>query len=124
MTINSIILTPEEIQQYRDQFIDYPEALDALDLIEEYERKLIPSANLLAMKAGIFISDHLGDKEINILAQLAEKYRPNICANPTKTLLEIFSILTGLLDNTGVVIALSIFIFKEYGLEKFCGDRN
>ncbi|MCU0519062.1 MAG: hypothetical protein MUC60_19795 [Oscillatoria sp. Prado101] len=42
-------VTPEEIAQYRQQLADYPEALDALDLIEENEGDLKQAARLLEL---------------------------------------------------------------------------
>jgi len=67
-------LTSEEIQNYRELFKDYPEALDALDLIDESDGDLIESANLLAAEAGIEISSRAGE-DINILDKLAQKCR-------------------------------------------------
>jgi hypothetical protein len=71
-------LTPEEIQNYREQFKDYPEVLDALDLIDESDGDLIESANLLAAEAGIEISSRKGE-DVNILDKLAQKCRSVIC---------------------------------------------
>ncbi len=44
-------LTPEEIQQYREQLKDYPAALEVLDLIEESDRDLEYAVSRLAMRA-------------------------------------------------------------------------
>lgn len=71
-------LTPEEIQNYREQFKDYPEALDALDLIDESDGDLIGSANLLVAEAGIEIFNRAGE-DVNILDKLAQKCRSVIC---------------------------------------------
>jgi hypothetical protein len=71
-------LTPEEIQNYRELFKDYPEALDALNLIDESDGDLIESANLLAAEAGIEISSRAGE-DVNILDKLAKKCRSVIC---------------------------------------------
>lgn len=71
-------LTKEEIQQYREQFKDYPEALDALDLIQESEGDLIESANLLAMEAGVEIPVRRGEAE-NILDKFTKKCRSVVC---------------------------------------------
>jgi hypothetical protein len=59
-------LTPEEIQSYQELFKDYPEALDALDLINESDGDLIESANLLAAEAGIEISSRKGEDKGSI----------------------------------------------------------
>jgi hypothetical protein len=71
-------LTLEEIQSYQELFKDYPEALDALDLINESDGDLIESANLLAAEAGIEISSRAGE-DVNILDKLAQKCRSVIC---------------------------------------------
>ena len=71
-------LTPEEIQNYREQFKDYPEVLDALDLIDESDGDLIGAANLLAAEAEIEISSRAGE-DVNILDKLAQKCRSVIC---------------------------------------------
>jgi hypothetical protein len=78
MMTDTTHLTPEEIQNYREQFKDYPEALDALDLIDESDGDLIESANLLAAEAGIEISSRAGE-DVNILDKLAQKCRSIIC---------------------------------------------
>jgi len=75
---DAIRLTPEEIQDYRELFKNYPEALDALDLIDESDGDLIESANMLAAEAGIEISSRAGE-DVNILDKLAQKCRSVIC---------------------------------------------
>ena len=59
---NTTQLTLEEIQHYRQQFKDYPEALDALDLIAETDGDLIKSAGLLAMETGLKIPTRAGEE--------------------------------------------------------------
>ncbi|MDJ0843714.1 hypothetical protein [Crocosphaera sp.] len=71
-------LTADEIQQYREQFKEDPEALEILDLIEESEGNLIESTNLLAMEEGVEIPSRAGD-ELNILDKFALKCRSVVC---------------------------------------------
>ena len=78
MMTDATHLTPDEIQAHRKLFKDYPEALDALDLIDESDGDLIESANLLAAEAGIEISSRAGE-DVNILDKLAQKCRSIIC---------------------------------------------
>jgi hypothetical protein len=78
MMTDATHLTPDEIQAHRKLFKDYPEALDALNLIDESDGDLIESANLLAAEAGIEISSRAGE-DINILDKLAQKCRSVIC---------------------------------------------
>ena len=68
-------ISEEEIAQYRQQFVDYSEALDALDLIAESDGDLQKSANLLALETGISITR----QEPNILEEIAQKCRQTIC---------------------------------------------
>ncbi|MGB7890973.1 MAG: hypothetical protein WCF82_03470, partial [Microcoleus sp.] len=75
MTTDSTQVTPEEITQYREQFSDHPESLDALDLIEENDGDLKQAANLLALESGVVISK----KMPNILDELAQKSRNIVC---------------------------------------------
>ena len=78
----------EEISNYREQFADYSEALDSLDLIEENNGDLKQSASLLALEYGLSISKNVP----NVLDELAQKCRGTICN-------EVFidELMTGLL---------------------------
>ena len=75
MTNDPRKITDEEIAQYRQQFVDYPEALDALDLIAESDGDLMESASLLALETGLTVTR----QEPNILDEIAQKCRQIIC---------------------------------------------
>ena len=75
MTTEPTKISDQEIAQYRQQFADYPEALDALDLIAESNGDLQESANLLALETGVSVTR----KEPNILDELAQKCRQIVC---------------------------------------------
>jgi hypothetical protein len=126
MTTDSTQVTPEEITQYREQFSDYPESLDALDLIEENDGDLKQAANLLALESGVVISK----KMPNILDELAQKSRNIVCD-------EVFinELMTGVL--TAAVASLTasgqipaalatpvvIYLAKK-GVKKWCESSN
>lgn len=78
MTTDLTRLTAEEIAQYKNKFEDYPEALEALELISETDGDLIESGNLLASEAGIKVKSR-GEEQDNILDELAKKCRNIIC---------------------------------------------
>lgn len=75
MTTDPTKATPEEITLYREQFSAYPDALDALDLIEESDGDLKQAASLLVLESGVVISK----KVPNILDELAQKSRNIVC---------------------------------------------
>ncbi|MBN3882164.1 MULTISPECIES: hypothetical protein [unclassified Nostoc] len=56
MTINSIILTSEEIAEYRDKFTGLDDALYAIKIIEASGGDLAKAVNLLAPKYNISIT--------------------------------------------------------------------
>jgi hypothetical protein len=115
-------LTSREIAQYRSELADYPEALDALDLIEENEGDLEIAANLLAQEAGVVIVR----SKPSILDDLAQKLRDVICD-------EVFinDLMGGALTAgvgyltasgqipTALATALVIYLAK-IGVRKFC----
>ncbi len=119
---NMTAVTSEEIEQFRSKFADYPEALDALDLIEENEGDLEIAANLLAQEAGVVIVR----SKPSILDDLAEKLRDVICD-------EVFinDLMGGVLTAgvgyltasgqipTAMATALVIYLAK-IGVRKFC----
>ena len=108
-------LTPEEIQEYREQFRDYPEALAALTAIEECEGNLQYAVTLIKMRE----TGTEPDRQLD-LDELSKRCRSLVCANLTKNLLDIVSIVTSVLGTIGVALAVLLYILKEYGLEKFC----
>jgi hypothetical protein len=126
MTTDSTQVTPEEITQYREQFSDHPESLDALDLIEECDGDLKQAANFLALESGIVISK----KPQDILDKLAQKCRNIVCD-------EVFinELMTGVLT-TGVAsltvsgqipaaLATPVVIYlAKKGVKKWCESSN
>ena len=112
-------LTAEEIQQYREQFKDYPDALKALDLIDECDGNLDDALILISMEE----TGEEPDRGLS-LDQLAERCRPLVCADLARTILEILNILTGLFGTVGVAVAVLLFILNKYGLENYCENSE
>lgn len=75
------IVTPEEIANFRSELADNPEALEALDVIEECKGNLEDAAEVLVVQSGIDKTGTLrGENEDeDLLQKLANKLRPFIC---------------------------------------------
>ena len=69
-----VTITSQELAQYRSQLSAYPEALEALDAIEDCEGDLEDAAIALAISAG-----YEPDTSDNWLALLAKRCRVPIC---------------------------------------------
>jgi hypothetical protein len=69
-----VTITSQEIAQYRSQLSAYPEALKALDVIEDCEGDVEDAAISLAIQAG-----QQPDTSDNWLALLAKRCRVAIC---------------------------------------------
>ncbi len=121
MTTDPTKLSDEEIAQYREQFSDRPEALDALDLIAENEGDLQESASLLAQEAGVTITK----KVPNILDELAQKLRKVICDDAFDELMTgLLGAAVGTLAATGQIpqaLATPVVIYiAKIRVKKFC----
>jgi hypothetical protein len=113
-------LTSEEIQQYREQFKDYPEALDALEyIIKECDGNLQDGLTLISIEETGTEPDRGLDLE-----KMAQKCRPIVCADLARTTVDICSILTGLFGSVGVAVAVLLYILNKYGLENFCQEAD
>lgn len=69
-----IILTSQEIAQFRSQLAEYPVALEALDRIEDCEGDIEDAAIEMAIHVG-----QLPDTSENWLDGLAKRYRVSLC---------------------------------------------
>ncbi len=114
-----ITVTPQEISQFRSQLADYPQALVALDTIEECEGYLDDAVLLLVMRE----TAQEADRSLN---DLLEKCRQFICQEEVREALEsglIAPIIEPLAASAGIPLgtatALSICVFK-LGAKKFC----
>jgi hypothetical protein len=114
-----ITVTPEEISQFRSELADNPQALVALDTIEECESDLDDAVQLLVMRETAQDA-HRG------LNDWLEKCRQFICQEEVREALEsgllapaIEAIAIGISIPPGIATALSICVFK-LGAKKFC----
>jgi hypothetical protein len=115
-----ITITPEEISQFRSQLASSPEALTALDVIEEEcEGYLDDAIPLLVMRE----TAQEADRSLN---DLLEKCRKFVCQEEVREALEsglIAPVIEPLAASAGIPLgtatALSICVFK-LGAKKFC----
>ncbi|MFN6470859.1 MAG: hypothetical protein RMY36_014460 [Nostoc sp. SerVER01] len=114
-----ITVTPEEISQFRSQLANLPQALVALDTIEECEGYLDDAVPLLVMRE----TAQEADRGLN---DWLEKCRQFICQEEVRTALEsglIAPIIEPLAASAGIPLgtatALSICVFK-LGAKEFC----
>ncbi|MFN6482820.1 MULTISPECIES: hypothetical protein [unclassified Nostoc] len=118
-----ITVTPEEISQFRSQLADSPEALAALDAIEECKGNLEAAAQLIAVETTDAEVSLRGDS--NYLKNLAQKFSTIICQE------EFDELMTGVLTaaiatlaasgNIPVALATPVVIYvAKIGVKKFC----
>ncbi len=125
MTTDSPTVTPEEIAQFRSELTDYPEALAALDVIEQRNGNIETATKILAIRA-----DYEQTRRINLLDELSEKCRKVICQEEFKGdlavgvipfLIEPLATSAGI--PLGLATAIAIYAFK-IGVKKFCQPTN
>lgn len=117
----SFIITPEEIEQYRADLAGYPEALSALDVLEDCEGDLEDASITLAIQAG-----QEPDTSERWIDGLAKRWRHVVCQAVLKESLEdglSGETLTALTASTDLPARLAtpvaIFVIKS-GVEAFC----
>jgi len=122
-----ITVTPEEITQFRSQLVDSPEALAALDAIEECKGNLEAAAQLIAVETTATEVSLRGDS--NYLEKLAQKLSKIICQK------EFDDLVTGVLTAARVAIAASgnipvalatpvVIYVAKIGVRQFCGTAK
>ena len=116
-----IKVTPEELENFRSQLADYPEALAALDEIEEDERDLEDVTEIIALEAGIG-----KDREEGWLEDLARRV-PNIISQDEFRDDLLAGVITALLasiaasGNLPVALATAVAIYiVKIGVISFC----
>lgn len=118
-----ITVTPEEISQFRSQLADSPEALAALDAIQECKGNLEAAAQLIAVETTDTEVSLKGDS--NYLDNLAQKLSKIICQE------EFDDLMTGVLTaaiatlaasgNIPIALATPVVIYvAKIGVKKFC----
>ncbi|MCC3473321.1 MAG: hypothetical protein JGK38_23995 [Microcoleus sp. PH2017_15_JOR_U_A] len=122
-------ITQSEIEQYHSQLQEYPDALKALDVLEECEGDLEYAAETLAIESGE-LDDDLGDEDPNEpswLEKSADKLRPHICTQAFKDVLsQGFAVALGSLITAGIYpgvpLTLVLIYISTKNLDKFCQD--
>jgi len=116
-----VIVTQEEIEQYRTELAEDPIALDALDMIEDCEGDLEDAAISLALRVG-----QEPDRSENWLDGLAKRWRTFVCQAGLKESLMANSIANAvklLAAETTIpdVLALPVILYVvKTGVEGFC----
>jgi hypothetical protein len=118
-----ITVTPEEITEFRSQFADNPEALAALDAIEECKGNLEAAAQLIAVETTEEEVSLRGDS--NYLEKLAQKLSKIICQE------EFDELMAGVLTTAIATLAVSgnipaalatpvVIYVAKIGKKQFC----
>ncbi|EKQ67078.1 hypothetical protein OsccyDRAFT_4900 [Leptolyngbyaceae cyanobacterium JSC-12] len=117
----SFTITPEEIEHYRAELANYPEALNALDVLEDCEGDLEDASITLALQSGLE-----PDTSERWIDGLAKRWRHIVCQAELKESLEdgmSGDLLTALTSSTDLpmrlAILVAIFVIKT-GVESFC----
>ncbi len=119
-------VTPEEIAKFRAELADYPEALEALDVIEECDYNLEDAAEVLADTEAVRKG---GSKkpDVNLLDELAEQLRDVICKDEFRNgmLNDSVNVAVGVLlasstVNPAVLVIPAFMYVMRKGINKFC----
>jgi hypothetical protein len=106
----------EEIQQYRAQFTDYPDAgaITALDTIEKYDGNLESAFAELSQQNG-----EVSFRAVE-LEEFARKCRETVCSQPTEDFLGLLNIVAGFLPPpASLAVPVTLYILK-IGIRDYC----
>ena len=117
------VVTPEEIEQFREPLKDYPEALAALDTIQECDGNLEDAAQVIMLEAG--------EEEVQSesFEKLISRCRSIICKEDMKEELPVLiaAIAEFLGSGTGfppgLATPIAIFVTKR-GMKNFCQSTD
>lgn len=117
------VVTQAEIEQFRKQLKDYPEALVALDTIQECEGNLEDAAQVIVLEAG--------EEEVQseLLKKLISRCRSVICQEDMKEELPVLiAAIAEFLGSgsgfpPGLATPISIFVTKR-GMKNFCQSSD
>jgi len=115
-------VTPEEVAKFRTQLVDYPDAMNALQVIEDCEGNLEDAAMVLAIRTGQ--QPEIANSEW--LDSLAKKCRAVICKEEFRPSLVTgdFAPIAGHLAATKLCPALLVtpvlMYVKQQGVDGFC----
>ncbi|WAL60553.1 hypothetical protein [Thermocoleostomius sinensis] len=116
-----IIVTREEVEQYRTELADEASALSALDMLEDCEGNLEDAAIALGLRVG-----QEPDRSEDWLDGLAKRWRAFVCQTGIKESLQSGSIATAVKllaaeSTMPDVLALPVVLYVvKTGVEEFC----
>ncbi|MGK7900779.1 MAG: hypothetical protein AB4352_05080 [Hormoscilla sp.] len=123
--MNKIVVTPEEINNFRSQLADYPEALAALKMIEDKKGDLERPTELIALEEGIE-----KDRGESWLEDLSKQCRNIICQDEFRDDL-LTGVVTALVaslaasGNLPVALATPVAIYiVKIGVKSFCNATD
>jgi hypothetical protein len=116
-----MLLTLSEIDQFRPQLADYPDALIALQTLEDCDGDLADAALSLALKANLE-----PDASEDWLASFAKRYRHIACQSPFRADLNagaIVGLVNHLTQETScpslLAVPIALYVVKS-GVDQFC----
>ena len=116
-----IIITPQELEQFREDLSDHATALDALRVIEDCDGDLEDAAIALAIRAG-----QEPDTNDRWIEGLAKRWRHILCHADLKEILEdglsgavVDSITADTEIPSKLVTPVAIYVLKT-GVQNFC----
>lgn len=117
------VVTQTEIEQFREQLKDYPEALATLDTIQECEGNLEDAAQVIVLEAG--------EEEVQseLLEKLITRCRSVICQEDMKEELPVLiAAIAEFLGSSsgfppGLATPIAIFVTKR-GMKNFCQSTD
>jgi hypothetical protein len=117
------VVTQAEIEQFREQLKDYPEALPNLDTIQECEGNLEDAAQVIVLEAG--------EEEVQseLLEKLSHLCRSVICQEDMKEELPVLiAAIAEFLGSSsgfppGLATPIAIFVTKR-GMKNFCQSTD
>lgn len=117
----SIIVSPEDLEFFREQLSDHSPAIAALDVIEDCDGDLEDAAISLAIKSG-----QLPEENAGWIDGLAKRWRHILCGTELKEKLEdglSGELIDAIVDQTDLPIRLAvpvaIYVLKS-GVQPFC----
>ena len=115
-----IQVTADQIEQYRAQLADYPEALKGLDLLADCEGELEDAAISLALRAGM-----QPDTSDRWLDGLSKRFRAVVCqvrlrelvGQDLKAAVEVLAAIAAISPALALIVILYV---QMMGVEPFC----
>ncbi|MBD1922682.1 hypothetical protein H6F77_16595 [Microcoleus sp. FACHB-831] len=120
------LVTPEEIAKFRTELADYPDALAALDVIEQCDGNLESAAEVIVIDAGGEIV-----RKPDWLDELAEQLREVVCKdefrngmmNDSVNVAIAYLLASSPFSPELLVIPVFMYILRK-GINKFCTDAK